>query len=427
MYIDFLKLNFKKKSNNLSSMSCNVCIMPFNKSTRVMVKCKCDFEACRICIKTYLLDKYDDAHCMSCKVEWDRTFMNKSFDKKFMLTTYKQHRENILIDREMSMLQATQPYVEREIKLEKLKESMIKLRDDFYRELNKLETDYNGLYNDTNKVERKKFVRKCPKGDCHGFLSSSLKCELCEYFACSHCHETTGKTNAERESHVCNPEIVESVKFLQKDSKPCPKCASMTFKIIGCSQMFCVECHTPWDWITGKIVTGNIHNPHYTEYLTRINNGQTPRNPNDIICGREIDNHFIQRLIRLNQRDFIEISRNIIHIRQVELDRFESNRLQDNMNLRIAYMRNHLNKEDFKKSIQKKEKNNQKNRELSNILHMYINCMTDILYRLVDNVNNNMIIDEIHGLRVYTNKCLESVGKSFNTKIYKIDEKFVFC
>lgn len=214
-------------------MSCNICVERFNKTNRCKVTCNCDYEACRACIKTYLLDKTEDAHCMSCKIGWDREFMTKSFEKTFMVKSYKDHREKILIERELSMLQATQPYVEREIKLEKLNAAMTLLREKYHTDMIDLQSQVNEV-SDNVKVERKKFIRKCGVNNCHGFLSSSLKCELCENFACVDCREVTGKTTEERELHNCDSQIVESIKFLEKDSKPCPKCASLTFKTLGC-------------------------------------------------------------------------------------------------------------------------------------------------------------------------------------------------
>jgi len=446
---------------------CNVCAEKFNKTNRAKVTCRCDYDACRSCIKTYLLDKSNDAHCMSCKVGWDRKFMADNFEKTFMSKGYKDHREQILIERELGMLQATQPYVEREIKLEKLNLAMEKLRIKFIQEQKAFQDEIYAVAGNTT-VERKKFVRKCPNGDCHGFLSSALKCELCENFACGDCREVTGKTTEEREAHVCDAQIVESVKFLDKDSKPCPKCASLTFKIIGCDQMFCVECHTPWDWKSGRIVTGQIHNPHYIEFLAQQNKGQAPRNPNDVLCGREIDNQFIRRLLEVfprtmakdwrettnwrgeteyyntktNQRstlfpfkeetgsddNFAETARYMIHIRLIELPRFDrADQLQDNLQMRIEFMRNNINKEDFKKKIQKKEKESEKKQEIANVLGMYLNCMTDIFYRLIDKPKDaKKIQDEMDTLRLYTNKCFVGIGKSFNSKTYEINKKFVF-
>jgi len=443
---------------------CNVCAEKYNKTKRAQVTCRCDYSACRSCIKTYLLHKIENAHCMNCKVEWDRKFMTDNFEKSFMSKGYRDHRRQVLIERELGMLQATQPYVEREIKIdkvnlemkqtrEKLKECEVRrkkikelkilctdckfLKDNFDKtkierkllreKLLQLLNLRNELYTKSTIPEHKKFVQKCPYNECLGFLSSALKCELCENFTCVHCHEVSGKTSIEREAHNCNPEIVESIKFLKKDSKPCPKCASITFKIEGCSQMYCVECHTPWDWNSGRIVNGPIHNPHYFEFLARQNNGRIPRNPNDILCGREIDYEFILQL-SLNNNTFVEIARNIIHIRHVEVPRFETlNGLDDNLELRIKYMRNKIGKQTFEKRIQEKEKKNIKNNEIANVLNMYVNCMTDILYRLVNNPEASQTIkEEINALKDYVNESLQRISSTFNSKTYKLNQNFVF-
>jgi hypothetical protein len=73
--------------------------------------------------------------------------------------------------------------------------------------------------------------------------------------------------------------------MIKADCKPCPNCGEFIQKSSGCSQMWCISCQTPWDWNTGKVVTGGIiHNPHYYEWMKR--NGTAPaRNPADVPCG----------------------------------------------------------------------------------------------------------------------------------------------
>jgi hypothetical protein len=385
-----------------------------------------------------MLGSKEEPICMSCKVAWDRNFLLEQLGKTFMTKEYKEYREELLVEREMGFLQATQPHVEREIRMEKLKEDIAILRE----KLPKLEKELKEL-KIYGVVDRKKFVRKCPNGDCHGFLSSALKCGLCECWACADCREVKGFSTEEKELHECNKDIVESVKLLEKDSKPCPKCTSLIFKIEGCDQMYCVECHTAFSWNTLKIESGVIHNPHYFEYQRITNGGVAPRNPNDIQCGRELDNYFVNRLrnklspptdisIKNETRyeqisDILEICRQVIHIRFIEQPRFTTEgRLYSNMQLRIDYMRNKINKDGMKRILQKREKENIKKTELSNVLGMYVSCMTDLFYRLYDEDDLVKIKNEMIELKKYVNDCFQKISKSYNCKEYSIDNKFHF-
>jgi hypothetical protein len=444
---------------------CDICAEFYNKVNRKVVTCGvCDFNACRECVKKYILGSKEEPVCMSCKVLWDRNFLTEQLGKTFMTKDYRDYREELLIEREMGMLQATQPHVEREIRIERLQDEIFMLRENYLSTLAILDKELKELKNgDRDAVERKKFIRKCPNGDCHGFLSSALKCELCECWVCSECREIKGFSKEEKEMHECNKDILESVKLLEKDSKQCPKCTALIFKIEGCDQMYCVECHTAFSWKTLKIESGVIHNPHYFEYQRLTNRGVAPRNPNDIQCGRELDQLFVSRLIdkivplpenwrrevingeviyynHRNQRsyvkpeikdelllDIIEICRQVIHVRFVEQPRFATEvRLYLNMRLRIDFMRNKINRDEMKKILQKREKENTKKTELSNIIAMYVSCMTDLFYRLYDENNLVSIKKEMIELRKYVNECFKTISKSYNCKQYSIDKKFHF-
>jgi hypothetical protein len=131
--------------------------------------------------------------------------------------------------------------------------------------------------------EKKKFIRRCTRDGCQGFLSTAWKCGICEHYSCSKCFKP--KTQKQGDPHECGKEDLETAELIKSDSKPCPNCGEFIMKSEGCSQMFCVSCQTPWDWNTGKVVTsGPIHNPHYYEWLNR-NGGSVPRNPADVPCG----------------------------------------------------------------------------------------------------------------------------------------------
>lgn len=531
--------------------NCNICIENFNKSTHQIIKCMCEYSCCKTCAKTYLLNLDTDPNCMNCQVKWTREFLHENFDKTFINKQYKQHREQLLYERELGTLQATQPLVEQEINSDKIKKELIVLKENYTKNIKPLNTqlvkhpdeknylnlldslkrfgDQKNFYTNPDLVKtpfiymrveqiqdrlltteqelkvafpkynlvkqnkedvkliknqiknlkqqylsqknilqlqlsprdisenKREFIRKCPNNDCLGFLSTSLKCMLCNCWSCKDCREIKGFDTLERDTHICNTEILENIKLLKKDSKPCPKCASLTFKINGCNSMWCVECHSSWNWQTGIIEKGRIHNPHYYEWQRINNNGVIPRNPLDLLnCGREINQYFISqwrsRVMNTNdtnldcdpqdwerlsivkkqnkkrlkrQEQIYHICQRVIHTSLVSLPNFQNlDRLNENLQLRIDFMRKKITQEQFKTTIYKREKHLEKKREIHDVLMMYINSMTDILYRLRD--SNNQDLTEINALKMYTNGCLNKISTIYNSKKYTFNEFFTF-
>ena len=84
-------------------------------------------------------------------------------------------------------------------------------------------------------------------------------------------------------------------------------CTAAIFKISGCDQMWCTQCHIAFSWKTGQKVTGVIHNPHF--YQWQRNNGGATQNPNAVHCGgipgyyifrnrvRTFLQHFVHRIL----------------------------------------------------------------------------------------------------------------------------------
>jgi hypothetical protein len=370
--------------------------------------------------------------------------MYEKFDKNFIIKVYKNYREDVLFERELGMMQATQAHVEKEIALEKMNSELEKIQ----KRLEQVKHEYFTMQTNIRKIKRKNpdkrsFVRKCPNGDCKGFLSTSLKCEICECWVCGTCREVKGfSKNA---IHECDPMIVESVKLLEKDSKPCPKCSSLIFKIAGCHQMFCVSCHTAFDWITLKIEKGAIHNPHYFEYMNsrgaREDRMEVDNcNVNNIIQSDANTCRSLWALKDSEKQKLRQMCRELLHINNVEKQRYAvENTLEVNLDLRVKYMRNKIDNEYFKKSIQKREKLNEKKSEIYNVLDMYVTCMADIIHKTIEtertkhynsSATNNYInekdVEEMERLRNYTNECFNNISRVYNCVLYKINGHFRF-
>ena len=238
---------------------CLICAESYNLSTRKYIKCMyCDFEACRKCCETYILSE-NMSHCMNstCGKPWTKLFISKNFTKVFSTKTLKSHLEQVAFEREQALLPETQIIVEYERgvskRLNELQNIIIDLAGQlstYKREQSILSIGLNTALttgaipnintegNANMKMElesRKNFIRACPADGCRGFLSSRWKCGICEKYTCSECCAL----KEEGKEHECNPDELATAKLLSKDTKPCPKCASMIFKIDGCDQMWC--------------------------------------------------------------------------------------------------------------------------------------------------------------------------------------------
>ena len=68
-------------SEQKQSADCPVCLESFTSSVRARVSCpQCHLDVCRTCVRRYLLNTTQQAHCMghNCKCTWDREFLIKN-------------------------------------------------------------------------------------------------------------------------------------------------------------------------------------------------------------------------------------------------------------------------------------------------------------------------------------------------------------
>ena len=448
--------------------TCNICCDNYNKSNRFKICCPyCDFDICRTCCETYILSE-TTAKCMKpeCGKEWSRKFLRENLTNTFLNSKFKTHLENILFDQEKALMPATQPLVEAKIVKRNIKKQIKDLNlliDDLVKQRKVLEQQLHSGIMDTP-PERVQFVRQCPANGCRGFLSTQWKCGICEMWTCPQCHEVKG---TERDGgHICDPNNVETAKLLAKDSKPCPKCQSMIFKIEGCDQMWCTQCHTAFSWRTGKLET-NIHNPHYYEWQRKNGSGNAPRNAGDIECGRELNQYTMQRirdicknkhtdLCIIQTREYTsytghprvetkvqyigpllriqQLIRNVIHNNLEELPNFQTDYILRNQDLRIKYLENELLEDEFKMLIQRNDKKNKKNNEIAQVLQLSNIAVTDIIYRLIDHLNQSesgkhtidLFIGEIDEIIKYCNDIFKDISFTYCTVQYAFSQEFEF-
>ena len=261
---------------------------------------------------------------------------------------------------------------------------------------------------------------KCTALNCEGIVyKNNYKCNLCKKKVCQHCntlielHKTSDEKTTENKTennsenktekiYICDKANLESFKMIKKETVQCPKCLSFIFKISGCDQMFCTNCFTAFDWNTKKIVTSNIHNPHYFDYL-KNKSKMIEDNPQNIRC--DILNE--ERLISLikkfitNDKKIIEIlmQKNVFAENIQKLQTYLENS-RDTLNMIIInyHISNGNNNNDniikqllgiipvditsCKQQLYNKYIEIQNAKELMYIYQMYVQVLTDIFVKL---------------------------------------------
>ena len=238
------------------SKECSVCLEKITGSLRKEVPCQyCQYAACLTCVKRYMLESPQDAHCMNCKRAWNREFIDSYLSMSFRKNALKTHREEILVDREKARLPLLQPRVSAKVRADEMnvqildslkiaaelektvaaaRHNIIALQNRQYR-LREIAagrippTEENAA---GDKKEIRQFTQKCPVEDCRGFLSSQWKCGTCQTYVCHECLVPKGKDRDA--AHTCNEDTKATAALIRKETKPCPKCGMGISKVDGC-------------------------------------------------------------------------------------------------------------------------------------------------------------------------------------------------
>lgn len=448
---------------------CVICCSPYDKRSHLEIKCSnCNNSACRACHQTFLLSNSAEARCMHCNVAWSIVYLYRNFTNSFVVKFRHQQRDT-LWNRELFHLPLLAEYVEHErnekkyrSKVAKFNRSLVQLkkqRTQLYKDnsdngkkeldrilsrIDKVSTVRNNCFEwvfysrneasnikrnfvnnnaDPVRTETQKATRNhpCAKDDCRGFVNSKGSCPICDEVTCLKCNVLiTGN-----ESHSCKPEDVESWKELRKNTRPCPSCHVPIFKISGCDQMWCVQCHTAFNWGTGVIETGSVHNPHYFEQLF---NGNVNRNfergyQDDGMCNEgTIPNasHVRQKLNNESGNGTLILGRlrELVHIHRVTMVELTLNDEQLRRSL-FNYLTRHIQgKDNMKKSYEILMTKKQIYDEYLQLFQTYINQQSYLFNSFLnDRISESDLISQYDAFNGISNDTITEFNHVFKRKI----------
>lgn len=230
------------------------------------------------------------------------------------------------------------------------------------------------LENPSVNMEKANFICPCPHTDqsdnerCRGLITNKYTCNVCEKKICSQCRAP----KLETEKHACVDDDIKTVELLKKDTKPCPGCAIGINRSSGCDQMWCVSCHTLFNWTTGKIETGVVHNPYAVQW--QRNNGTLRRDINDIPCGGIPDLWVIDDTMReILRSKFDRPSYRVVeqlHLFMAELQyKLDQNVVNNNFEpLRLSYVMKQITEKQWIQRIFLQERSNERKQLVTDVI-----------------------------------------------------------
>lgn len=415
---------------------CNICADSFNETSRKRVKCgKCDFISCMKCTKRYLLEQaYKGTHCMNCKETWNNEFIKKNFAMSFLKGEYRQKREDILFEAEKVFLpplleeakflmlldkikrkieRGRDLLIENEKNIDQLVRDQMKRREHLNSKIELLRDEYKKvtrLQRDIPLAEKKTFVMKCVVEDCRGFLSTKYKCELCSVEVCKDCHLVID------DDHTCKDDDIATVKELQKTTRPCPKCQTRIFKIDGCDQMFCIQCHTPFSWKTGSIEIGPIHNPEYFRLLNKGGIVDVRHVQHQGGCGPMPEywnltqklKHFY--LDEKEERELLDFFQQMSHHRHVTLQRFI---VQADNKDRLNYLVGKYDEKTFKQKVYVASESLLRKREERQIIDLFVTTGEEMFRSIMRGEEPSHVLFQLKQLSEITYEAIVKLSENY--------------
>ena len=314
--------SFTSTALSCNMVECMVCVSEVPKTH--IKKCPhCEFECCTTCIKYHInSSQKTEKNCMNCKKKLPRSILVSFLGKSYIDKLYRTDIKELIFKEEMILVPRSLPEVEKRKNIRTIQGKITTLENIFQKDVheNKLvpgtleHFEQRGLmtgrvtfYNSQiaalkgMKVQQsviKQYKFPCENKECNGFVDANWICSICDKETCKHCH------TIKEDEHECKQDDIDTVELIKKESKPCPKCNISIMKVNGCDQMWCVSCHTTFDWKTLHIKTsGILHNPEYFRYM-RENGIVIPRNPNDNPCMDEYEQAY--RTLTLINSNFIK-------------------------------------------------------------------------------------------------------------------------
>lgn len=414
---------------------CEICI-----ESVPLVECTyCSYKTCKKCLSKYLLDSINDAECCNCHKPFTRVYLISTFSSHWYNTKYKVSRKQIMFDREKALFPDAMFCVKKMQENKQLAKEYKYLENECYKkidELNRIRTSIDKIQKSMTNVERSinrnnsemrqvgyvsrvqsttiqsHFYKQCTINNCEGLLDIKGICTKCSSIVCLKCFELKND-----DDHVCNPELIQSIKLLKGDSKNCPNCSVPIYRSEGCYQVWCTNCHTTFHYTTGEILHERIHNPHYIEWLANREHTHIEDE-----CDGGFTLNFLRQVSNITDRHTLQnIHQFSLHIEGVCIPEIRRNieKYSDASEARILrakFLIGDITEDIFKQKLFMRYKQAARWQDILDIFNLFRTALTSMLNEYTVKLDITLFTTQLNHIVDYVQKEFKNIEKIYTNK-----------
>lgn len=373
-------------------MKCDICVdrLPCH------VPCsQCDLRTCRKCARRLVVEHTHDAACVRCGHTWDAEEAAERLGRTFWASDFRAVRREALFRNETLLVpgtveQAQRVRTERTI-LRTIRTLQTRVRSGEWNLVPDLRAARVLLYHhrngNTGPQQRRGpwVVRNCAHEACSGYVDDDGACASCRRRTCTRCGDAL-----RGDAHVCSEETLHSIREIVDTCRPCVRCNAPCTRSEGCATMWCVQCHTFWNWETGRVIDASRghapHNPDHRRWIADVR----LREVDDIPCGGIPDGGMLHATMIRHMNDDISSTAPVIleateAIYRAQRLRGRYPRTWDPMTVhldaRVAFINGDVDEDAFKRTLERTERCCHYRKRVGELLETFVISGSDVLQR----------------------------------------------
>ena len=420
---------------------CAICCDSVGKRLLSCSCVRCGFLMCRACARRVACEYHEDPQCPECHWRWDILTTKGFIGNAFYNREFRTSRRRRLCLHEEARFAGTMPFVQSERTRRQLKAQLAEL----WTLIQRGHHEYVPLRMDLMRRMRHVDRATHPRAP----AQNRVRCAACGVMTdgrCAACRiDTCVECGVQREEgggdHVCDEDVRQTVALMRRECRPCVRCSAPSMRTEGCAVMWCVQCHTFWNWDTMRVIERGVppHNPDHRAWLMQAPHNRR-RELDDVPCGGLPDGGELHAALLREFDIFLSASPHAESIVRAAEAVHHAQRLRHtypstwdeeglNRDLRLAYLIGDIDSDKFSFAVERRHRGVVFKREISELLETFVLAAADVFQVFCAPVRGYTCADTMNALttiRGEMNRAMRTVEAQHARRAPQVTEAWVW-